>query len=310
MFVVGNAISFTLGKYEALGNAEVIKKTLKRTFIIFLLGYLMYWFPFVTQNDAGQWMLSPIANTRIFGVLQRIALGYCFASLIVHFWKVRGALIFSVLALLGYWFIMYAFGDYTPEGNAVLRLDTFLLGENHLYHGEGIAFDPEGILSTLPAIVNVLAGYLTGKFIQQKGTTYETIAKMMLVGSLLLFVALSWNMVFPINKKLWSSSFVLTTVGIDLLILSLLIFIIDIQQRRRWTYFFEVFGKNTLFIYLVSEVGVILLYFFNAYGWIFSNIYFPLAGGYVGSLLFAVSWMLICWCVGYWLDKKKIYIKV
>jgi predicted acyltransferase len=158
--------------------------------------------------------------------------------------------------------------------------------------------------------VNVLAGYLTGKFIQQKGTTYETIAKMMLVGSLLLFVALSWNMVFPINKKLWSSSFVLTTVGIDLLILSLLIFIIDIQQRRRWTYFFEVFGKNTLFIYLVSEVGVILLYFFNAYGWIFSNIYFPLAGGYVGSLLFAVSWMLICWCVGYWLDKKKIYIKV
>ncbi len=315
MFVVGNALSFTLSRYEALGNTEVLKKIFKRTLLIFLLGYLMYWFPFVTRDETGSVIFAPISRTRIFGVLQRIALGYGLASLIIHYWKQRGAIIFSVVAILGYWAILYFFGDYSLEGNAGSKLDLFLLGENHLYHGEGVAFDPEGILSTLPSIVNVIAGYLTGKFIQEKGISYETISKMMLVGAVLLFVALSWDMVFPINKKLWTSSFVLYTVGLDLFVLAIIIYIIEILKFQRWSYFFEVFGKNTLFIYLLSEVGVIILYVIavgdgNAYKWLFEKIFYPLAGGYVGSLLFAVSWMLICWVVGYWMDKRKIYIKV
>jgi predicted acyltransferase len=310
LFVVGNALSFAMGKYEALGNAEVFKKILKRTFIIFLLGYLMYWFPFITQDAAGAYVLSPISSTRIFGVLQRIALGYGLGALIIHFWKLRGAMIFSVIALLAYWVILYFFGDYSLTGNAVLTLDKFLLGDNHLYHGEGIAFDPEGLLSTLPAIVNVLAGYLTGKFIQQKGNTYEAISKMLIAGVVLIFIALNWDLVFPINKKIWTSSFVLLAVGLDLVVLAILIYLIDVVKAKRWTYFFEVFGKNTLFIYLLSEVGIILLYFFNWYTWIFDNVFLPAFGGYVGSLLFAISWMLICWTVGYILDKKKIYIKV
>jgi predicted acyltransferase len=315
MFVVGNALSFTLARYEALGNAEVLKKIFKRTFLIFLLGYLMYWFPFITRDEAGAVIFAPISHTRIFGVLQRIALGYGLASLIIHFWKLRGAIIFSVIAMLGYWAILYFFGDYSLAGNAGLKLDLFLLGDDHLYHGEGVAFDPEGILSTLPSIVNVIAGYLTGRFIQEKGIGYETISKMMLAGAMLLFLALSWDMGFPINKKLWTSSFVFYTVGLDLFVLAILIYIIDILKIQRWSYFFEVFGKNTLFIYLLSEVGVIALYVIavgdgNAYKWIFENIFHPLVGGYVGSLLFAVSWMLICWAVGYWMDKKRIYIKV
>ena len=137
----------------------------------------------------------------------------------------------------------------------------------------------------------------------------------MLAGAVLLFVALSWNMVFPINKKLWTSSFVLYTVGLDLFVLAILVYVIDILKIQRWSYFFEVFGKNTLFIYLLSEVGVILLCYFNvgdrsAYEWVFGTVFYPLAGGYVGSFLFAISWMLICWAVGYWMDKRKIYIKV
>jgi predicted acyltransferase len=219
-------------------------------------------------------------------------------------------MIFSVFSLLAYWAILFFFGDYTLTGNAVLSLDKYLLGENHLYHGEGIAFDPEGILSTLPATVNVLAGYVAGKFIQQMGNTYEAISKMLMAGVVLIFIALSWDLVFPINKKLWTSSFVLLTVGLDLVVLAILIYVIEFVKSKRWTYFFEVFGKNTLFIYLLSEVGIILLYFFNRYTWIFDHIFLPAFGGYVGSLLFAVSWMLICWAAGYVLDKKKIYIKV
>lgn len=315
MFVVGNAMSFSLVKYETLGNAAFLRKVFKRTALIFLLGYLMYWFPFVQLNEANEIAFAPISHTRIMGVLQRIALGYGFASLILHYWKERGAIIFSILALLSYWILMISFGDLSMEGNAGLRLDKWVMGDDHLYHGEGVAFEPEGILSTLPAIVNVIAGYLAGRFVQQTGKNYETIARLMIVGSLLIFGAELWNLVFPINKKLWTSSFVLYTVGLDLLILSILIYVIEILNKRKWTYFFEVFGKNTLFIYLLSEVGVILLYVIPAgngtlYRAIYANLFQPLAGDYVGSLLFAISWMLVCWTVGWVLDRRRIYIRV
>jgi predicted acyltransferase len=312
LFVVGNAMSFSLVKYEGNGNGKFFKKIFKRSFIIFLLGYLVYWFPFVHEQD-GQIVFNAIGETRIFGVLQRIALGYLFASLILHFWKERGAIIFSVMALLGYWWLLYAFGDYTLEGNAVLKLDLAWFGDKHLYHGSGIAFDPEGLLSTLPAIVNVIAGYLAGRFIQQKGNSYETVAKLMIAGTVLLLVALTWDMVFPINKRIWTSSFVLYSVGWDLLILAILIFVIDIKNEQRWTYFFEVFGKNTLFIYLLAEIGTVVFYFRigdqTLDTWLYQHV-FRLVGDYTGALLFAVTWMLVCWCVGYWLDRKKIYVKV
>ncbi|MBS1681494.1 MAG: DUF5009 domain-containing protein [Bacteroidetes bacterium] len=314
LFVVGNAMSFSLEKYAAQGTTPFMLKIFKRTALIFLLGFLMYWFPFVHQEN-GNLVFNSISNTRIMGVLQRIALGYCIASLILFYWKDRGALWFSAIALLGYWLILYSFGDYTLEGNAGLKLDKLILGDNHLYHGEGIAFDPEGILSTLPSIVNVIAGYLTGKFIQKKGNSFETIGTLMVYGALLLLAALTWNMVFPINKKLWTSSFVLYTTGLDLLILPILIFIIDIKKVNKWTYFFEVFGRNTLFVYILSETAIIFLWIFTINGvsivrWLYETIYSPLAGAYLGSLLFAITWTLICWLVGYALDKKKIYIKV
>ncbi len=314
MFVVGNAMAFSLIKYEGLGNTAFLKKIFKRTIIIFLLGFLMYWFPFFNDIQAGDLTISPLADTRVFGVLQRIALGYFFGSLLLHYISKKGVLIFCGVALLGYWFILYAFGDYSLEGNAVLTLDKFILGDNHLYHGEGIAFDPEGILSTLPSIVNVIAGYFAGSFLQEKGHSYETIAKLMLVGATCLFIALCWNETFPINKKLWTSSFVVLTIGLDLMILAILVYLIEIVKNQRWTYFFEVFGKNTLFIYLLSEVGLILLDTFqiggeDTHAWLYARLFQP-TGDYFGSLLFALSWMLICWAVGYAMDKKKIYIKV
>jgi predicted acyltransferase len=184
-----------------------------------------------------------------------------------------------------------------------------------LYHGEGIAFDPEGVLSTLPAIVNVIAGYFAGDFIRRYGNSYETIAKLMIAGSVLTLVALTWDMAFPINKKLWTSSFVLLTVGLDLLILPVLVFVIEMLSYRRWTYFFVVFGRNPLFIYLLSEVLLITLYLIsvkdsNLQVWIYENLLASWASPINASFLFAFLFMLICWSVGYVLDKKRIYVKV
>ncbi|MBQ4913944.1 DUF1624 domain-containing protein [Maribacter sp. MMG018] len=311
LFVVGNAMSFSIKKYETMGDGAFLKKVLKRFVIIFLLGFLMYWFPFFENGH-----LKPIAETRIFGVLQRIALCYLFASLLIHYFKTKSVLIFSAIALIGYHIILLVFGDLTLTGNAVLKLDKLLIGADHMYHGNGgVAFDPEGLLSTLPAIVNVIAGYFTGKFIQKNGQNYETIAKLMIVGCLLVFAGLAWDLLLPINKKLWTSSFVLLTSGIDLFVIAILVYLLDMSKAVKWTYFFEVFGKNTLFIYLLSELFIISLAEIsvkgtNAYTWIADNIFIAFAGDYNGSFLFALWIMLTCWFVGYIMDKKGIYIKV
>jgi len=310
LFIVGNSMSFSMRKYETLSNKIFLTKVVKRTLIIFLLGYLMYWYPFFENGE-----LKSLSETRIFGVLQRIALCYFFASIILRFFKMKSAIIFSVMALLSYQIILVFFGDLSLSGNAVLKLDTWLIGSSHMYHGDGIAFDPEGLLSTLPAIVNIIAGYIAGVFLQRSGQNYKTIAQMTMLGSLLIFIALGWDLFFPINKKLWTSSFVLLTIGIDLIVLSILVYLLDILKKIKWTYFFEVLGKNPLFIYLLSEILVITLYQFKlkgivAYDWIAENIFISWLGGYAGSFAFALSIMLSCWVIGYLMDKKKIYIKI
>ncbi|MES2454533.1 MAG: DUF5009 domain-containing protein [Bacteroidota bacterium] len=318
LFAVGNAMSFAMKKFEGMNNGTVLLKIFKRTLLIFLIGYLMYWFPFFYMGEDGSLSLSPIANTRVMGVLQRIALCYGIASLLIYYLSTRMVAVISVLFLLGYWLILLFCGNpadpFSMTGNAGQFLDLFVLGDKHLYHGEGIAFDPEGILGTIPAVVNVVIGYYAGRFIQQKGKGFETIAKLLLAGGLLILLSMCLNPIFPINKKLWSSTFVLHTCGIDLVITGVLIYLIEVRKSISWTPFFTVLGKNPLFIYLVSEVLVILTYTVFASWDIFGNlnrsIFQAIAPGPVGSLLFAISFMLVCWLVGYILDKRKIYIRV
>jgi predicted acyltransferase len=321
LFVVGNAMSFAMKKYEALGNAAVLGKIFKRTFLIFLFGFLLYWFPFFRENPSGGWELSPISHTRILGVLQRIALCYGLASLLIHYFSPRNVFVISAVLLLGYWTILVLFGvpgadPFSMTGNAGYRLDKWVMGENHMYHGEGIAFDPEGILSTLPAIVNVVAGYFTGVFISRKGKTYEGLAQLLLMGCGLLVLAYLWNLVLPVNKKLWTSSFVVLTIGLDMVILSFLIYCIDFRKKVAWTPFFSVFGKNPLFIYLLSELLVVVLFTIhvspqeNAFEWINRVVFQYAFPGPFGSLLFALTYMMVCWSVGKWLDSRKIYIRV
>jgi predicted acyltransferase len=321
LFAVGNAMSFAMKKFDGLSDSAFFFKVLKRTALIFLFGYLMSWFPFVQHTAAG-WSLSPISHTRILGVLQRIAICYFFASLMIRFISSKTAIIItSILLLFGYWVLLLVFGDHTqPYGmltNAGTYLDKWAMGDFHLYHGEGVAFDPEGILSNLPAIVNVICGYYAGKFIQEKGKSYETISKLMLFGALFIFLALCWNMSFPISKKLWSSPFTLLTVGIDLMLISALIYVVEILQwnKGNWTAFFTTVGKNPLPVYLFSELFVVILFMISIgktsfYGWINEVLFQVIAPGAIGSLLFAICYMLICWCFGKILDKNKIYLRV
>ncbi|RDC62190.1 acyltransferase family protein [Adhaeribacter pallidiroseus] len=318
LFVVGNAMSFSLRKMEQQNSSVFLSKVLKRTAFIFFIGLFLNAYPFITFAD-GVYAVKDFSALRIMGVLQRIALCYGVGALIIHFFKIRGAIFFSVLALLGYWAIMYFMGTqpdpFSLPGNAALKFDLTLLPEKNLYKGYGIPFDPEGLLSTLPAIVNVIWGYLAGTYIQKNGNTQATVKNLCIAGFILLTLGAFWDMVFPINKPIWTSSYVCHTVGLDLVILAALMLFIEVAGIKKWTYFFEVFGRNPLFIYamsgiLVKTMSLIRIGDEGLQSWIYQTGFTPWLAGNNASLLFAITYMLVLWLLGFWMDKKKIYVKV
>lgn len=321
LFAVGNALSFSMGKYQSLGSGKAVQKILTRSALIFAIGLLLNWFPFVRLQD-GEFVGRSFDNLRIFGVLQRIALAYLGAALIVHFLKPRAAFITGCVLLVLYWIILETFGDLTLEGNAVLPVDVWLVGEAHMYKGyfsevlqKNIAFDPEGLLSTIPAITSVIFGFLAGNYIRKEGSSFSSIAHLFFAGLLLIFGGLCWDMVFPINKPIWSSSYVLYTTGLALSVLSMILFVVEMKGYRGWTNPFVLFGKNPLFIYVMSGV-IVKLYFLvsvgdtNAYGGLYKYVFQPLAGNYFGSFLFALFHVALLLLLGWYLDKRRIYIRV
>ena len=200
--------------------------------------------------------------------------------------------------------------------NAVTHFDLSILGEGHIYKRDSIPFDPEGILSTLPAIVNVVGGFIAGKFIQRIGKSFEGIAKLLMVGFILMALARWWDLVLPISKKLWTGSFVLYTVGIDLCIMAILIYLIELKQQYFGVEFCTIFGKNPMFIYLFSELFYVALRLIpvnpemDVFEWFSESIVQRIFPGSFGAFVTAIVFMLVCWSLGWWLNKKRIYIKI
>jgi predicted acyltransferase len=314
LFVAGVSMFFSFTKYQNTLNTESLKKLGRRTFLIFAIGLFLNSFP--------QWS-QDFSTLRIMGVLQRIALAYGIASLIVLSSSRKYIPFIGGGILLAYWGILAWFGGSDPfslEGNAVIPFDKAILGEQHLYTGFGIPFDPEGLLSTVPAIVTVLFGYMTGVIIKNTERV-KVPRKLAFYGIIATVVGRMWGFVFPINKPLWTSSYVLYTAGLAALFLALLVFIIDIKGYKKWTSFFVVFGVNPLFIYALSGLWArtlsMLIKFETADGsvvrgstWIYQNIFVPVAGNMNGSLLYALTHIFFFWLIGYILYKKRIFIKV
>ncbi|PWU02028.1 MAG: DUF5009 domain-containing protein [Bacteroidetes bacterium] len=329
LFAVGNALAFVMPRVQEEGSGKFWKKVLKRSASIFLIGLFLNWLPFVYYDPGGQLVFKTWSHVRILGVLQRIALCYFFASVIIYYFRERGAFLAGLILLLIYWALCIAFGElndpFSLNGWFGTRIDKAILGENHMYHGEGVAFDPEGIMSTLPAIVQVIFGYMVGNYIIKKGKSYEMVSNLFLAGSVLVFTGYCWDMIFPINKKIWTSSYVVYTTGLAIIILAVLIHIIEFWNRRGWwSKFFDVFGKNPLFIFALSAVVVKTYLLFrikdvnsegkvvynNLAGWMYDHIFLPAFGAMNGSLFYAIFHIIIFWLLARLLDKKKIYIKV
>ena len=330
LFAVGNAIAFVMPRFHEKGTGFFLRKITRRTVLIFGIGLFLNWCPFIQWKD-NQLILKAWENVRILGVLQRIAICYFFASVIIYFFRAKGALVISSVLLLAYWIICFAAGregdPYSLAGYFGTAADKAILGVNHMYKGEGAAFDPEGVASTLPAIVQVIFGYVAGKYIREKGKTWEMLSHLFIIASLLIFVAFCWDMVFPVNKKIWTSSYVLYTTGLALMVLGLLIYLIEfLQAKGAWSRFFDVFGKNPLFIFFLSgflpRVLALLRWtdhsdeqgkpvYTSALPWFYQHVCAPVFSNLKnGSLLYAVCIVAFFWLIAYILDRKKIYIKV
>ena len=328
LFAVGNALAFVMPGMKANGSPAFWKKVLRRSLLIFSIGLLLNWYPFV-RYEAGELVFKSPESLRIMGVLQRIALCYLFAAVIAYHLKPRQTLVFGLILLLVYWGLCLALGSpgdpYSLEGYFGTSLDKTILGEAHLYRGEGVPFAPEGIASTLPAVVQVLFGYLAGEHLTRKGISWESLSDLFAAAMVLLFVAFCWHLSFPINKKIWTSSYVLYTTGLALAVLGVAVYAIEFKGLRgAWSRFFDVFGKNPLFIFVLSGVWV------KTYGlfripdgtkdgkpvfrglgnWMYEHLFAPAFGQLNGSLLYAVAHILVFWAVCLWLDRRRIYIRV
>lgn len=333
LFAVGNAMAFVMPRLKEQGDVVFWKKVLKRTLLIFGIGLFLNWYPFVRWHEDSLEFINWVnqhddtKGVRIFGVLQRIAVCYFFAAFIVYYFKPRAAYFLSLLLLLVYWLICVAGNPADPFGLSGwigTDIDKAILHIPHMYKGEGVAFDPEGLLSTLPAITEVVFGYFVGMYIKNNATStepnaiYKTLTGLFVAGVALLVTAYCWNLVFPINKKIWTSSYVVCTVGMAILALGTMIWFIEIKNYKGFPIrFFEVFGKNPLFIFALSAFLPKTAGLFKTEGgvtfwnFLYQKVFIHIPGDpKLGSLTYALCVIIFMWAICWWMDKKKIYIKV
>lgn len=322
VFVMGVSMYFSLKKYQFTLNGKLLWKVVRRTVILFLIGWAVSIFGrFVrglSHDRSVLEILEGLDDLRTLGVFQRLALVYFFGSLIAVLFKhkfipwIIGVLLVGYALLLG---LGHGY-DFTLD-NILAKVDLALLGDDHIYHltvGDvRLPIDPEGVLSTIPCIAHVLIGFMVGKLIAETYNNQERIEKLLLAGFALILGGWLLSYGIPVGKKMWSSTFVLITCGLAMSVLALLIYVVDVKGKRKWSRFFEAFGVNPLMLYLCGTVLAILIGALPADNSLHGNIYKGLLEVFspkAASCVFAVLFVCVNWIFGYWLYKKKIYIKL
>lgn len=315
IFIVGVAIPVAFGRRMAEGGSkrDLYLKIAKRTLIIFALGIFLAGFPYF-----------PFSTIRIPGVLQRIAICYLFASLIFLNTRVRTQVITLIALTLIYWALMkllhapgFSMGDLSKEGSVASFIDRTILGP-HIWK-QGKVYDPEGLPSTIPAIATTLFGVLAGQWLRSDKTPYEKVAGLFVAGACSVVIGWCWNPFFPINKSLWTSSYVFFTGGLALEFLAFCYWLIDIKKYQRWAKPFVVFGVNAIVLFVGTGVmarlmGLIKLPWGNTrislQGWIFQKLFLSWASPINASLAYAIAfillWLGLMWIL-YW---RRILIKI
>ena len=328
MFIMGVSMFLSLKKYNWKLTGESVRKILKRSALIFLVGYGLNWFayglrhfvslsasPFFEQM-AGSFF--DFTHIRILGVMQRLAIAYLFGSFIgCLIKKPKNIPIVAGGILLFYW-ILLALGDgfSFSENNVIAVVDRHIVGELRMYsdttlEGVRIAFDPEGLLSSIGSVGHTLLGFFCGYLIaSSKKDNRKAVENLFLFGGLILFAGLLLHYGCPINKKIWSPTFALTTCGFASLLLAQLIWLVDVKGHKKGGRFFESFGINPLFLYVAGSVFAVLFGVSGIKSFVYNNLIHRLFGDYFSSLIYAVVYVCFIWIVGWRLYKKQIYIRL
>ena len=317
IFIVGVALAFSfasrMGRGETRG--KLAGHVIWRGLALFAIGVFLNGFP----DHYGP------AHLRIYGVLQRIAICYVITAVLELWTGWRTQLAVALGCLVGYWLLVryvpvpgfgiptHGFPLLDPDRNIVAWLDRRLL-MGHLYEHTR---DPEGLLSNIPAVASCLAGLLTGKWLRSARTAQAKAVGMAVAGVVLVVLGQTWNLWFPINKKMWTSSYVLLTSGLGLILLALFYWLADIKRYRKgWTKPIEVFGKNAIAAYVLSEALAALLYTIHVSsrttlgGFVYTRLFTPLASPLNASLLYAIAYVGFCWLAMAVLYRKKIFLKI
>lgn len=316
IFIVGVAISFALTKRKERGeNMKAIHiKIIKRTLIIFFIGLFLNAFPFFK-----------FGSLRIPGVLQRIAIVYGICAFIFLKSNFKTQVWITVGTLLFYWLLMAVVpvpgvgeANFAKGTNLSAWLDNQLLA-GHMY-SQTKTWDPEGVLSTMGAIGTGMIGVFAGSWIRKEMGDYKKLTGLFGAGAILIALGLTWDLAFPINKPIWTSSYALYTGGIALQFLAICYWWLDVLNYKKWTKFFVVFGMNSLFIYAMSSlIAKIMIYTKwetatgdtqSIHGWLMDNIFNALFSPYNASLGFALFNVAILFGLGWVLYQRKIFIKV
>jgi predicted acyltransferase len=306
LFIIGSALFFSLANKNKTDTSTQVKNIVKRSAIMFLLGLLL--------NAYGH--LGELSEIRIMGVLQRLGLAYGVAALCILFFNTKQIIGLSVVILMAYWGIFYfSQGDiYSLNDNVIRQVDLVIMGANHMWGGKGIAFDPEGLLSTLPSVVNVFVGFLATRLLMIMPSKRKSVIALVLGGIWLMLFGLFWGQWHPINKSLWTGSYVLFSSGCAFLLLALFIWLVDIKQQLTLVSPLLVYGTNPMFIYIVSWLWATTYYLIIiGESTLYDTLYQLLADVLpqkLASLTFALIHVLIFYGLSLWLYKRKIFIKV
>ena len=341
LFIVGITTYLSMSARRARGDEDpaLVKQILRRGIIIYLLGFAMAMFPFYQWGtidalpNANGWdrIIFRIEHVRILGVLPRIGIVYICAGLLTLKTTLKQQVIIIATVLLGYWFAMTlipvpgenAIGAvllHTKDRNLAAYLDRLILGTNHTWIGS-VTFDPEGPMSTIPAIATAMLGVIAGRWLALKEKPLlERISGLFAVGSIAMVLGLMWNWSFPINKNLWTSSYVIFTAGMACVALATTMWIVDYRNVKWWTKPFVVFGVNPIVAYVGSGVMARLIYtlwhvnyagkptaFQDA---VYQSVFLPWLPPRVASLAFAITFVLFWYGILLILYRRKIILKV
>ncbi|MCY7335175.1 MAG: heparan-alpha-glucosaminide N-acetyltransferase domain-containing protein [Chamaesiphon sp.] len=327
LYIIGGSMAFSLAKYTS-GSAPITKniywQIVRRSLLLFGLGLILnnlVW----NYNLTDPKIFANLDSLRIMGVLQRIGIAFFFASIAILTLSHRGLWILAGGILVGYWLTLTfipaldnADGVFTKLGNFGSYIDRLIITPAHLHKGSSSMSDPEGLFGTLPSLVNILFGYLTCSWLKRQPVATRTSLNLLMFGLAAVVIGLVWNGFFPINKKLWTSSFVLFTTGWGLISLAACYELVDVRKYRQWFKPFEIMGVNAIFIYVASIVLIKLL-MVNEIGKgeqarsiyeLLKEQLFGWAGALNSGLLFAIATVLLWLGVSYLMYRQRWFLKI